>query len=252
MAQIERGSSRGGGGGRTKPQGKTRRGRISFIAACLVAVALAGSSAIMWYAYNQGRAPSGEAVVPLIRAERGPIKVRPEQPGGMEVPHQDKLVYERLEPATDTPRVERLLPPPETPVALPSRPPETPEPAAEAEAGSGAKAQAAPVTRDEIAPPPPVEEVVAPVRKSGAAGPGYRVQLGAFSTDEGARQEWQRMRRRYGDLLGDLAVTVVRADVANKGVFHRLQAGPLGDEVAARNLCATLRARDVGCLIVRP
>lgn len=52
--------------------------------------------------------------VPLIKADRAPVKVRPATPGGMEVPNQDKLIYERLR-ENDTVRVEKLMPAPERP-----------------------------------------------------------------------------------------------------------------------------------------
>ncbi|RTR23790.1 SPOR domain-containing protein [Azospirillum griseum] len=60
---------------------------------------------------------------PLITADKTATKSRPEQPGGMDVPHQDKLVYDRLHDRGGKPNVERLLPPPEA--ALP-RPVVTP------------------------------------------------------------------------------------------------------------------------------
>src|SRR3546814_1595052 len=55
----------------------------------------------------------------MIKAEDAPIKHRPEEPGGMDVPHQDKLVFNRLAPGQVENQVERLLPPPEEPVAKP-------------------------------------------------------------------------------------------------------------------------------------
>ncbi len=58
---------------------------------------------------------NGGANVPLIRADERPIKVRPDDPGGMQVPNQDKLIYERMEQGEGDSRVERLLPSPEQP-----------------------------------------------------------------------------------------------------------------------------------------
>ena len=52
--------------------------------------------------------------LPLIKADTQAFRVRPETPGGMEVPNQDKLIYERLR-ENDTVRVEKLLPAPEKP-----------------------------------------------------------------------------------------------------------------------------------------
>ncbi|OYQ32817.1 hypothetical protein CHU95_18905 [Niveispirillum lacus] len=98
---------------------------------------------IIFYAYNQGMRAGTESVAPILRADTSPTKIRPEQPGGMEVPHQDKLVYDRLNPANSTPpgEVERLLPPPEAPMDRPRS--DMAEPSEElplAEEGEGAVA----------------------------------------------------------------------------------------------------------------
>ncbi|MCH8092495.1 MAG: SPOR domain-containing protein, partial [Proteobacteria bacterium] len=83
------------------------------LAAFAVAVTLGGFSAIVWYSFTKGQDGGAESLVPLIKAENKPIKVRPEKPGGMEVPNQDKLVYSRMNPGERPPPVEKLLPLPE-------------------------------------------------------------------------------------------------------------------------------------------
>ncbi len=90
-------------------------------------VALAGFAGMVWYAYDWGLGQVETARLPVILAEPKPIKSRPESPGGLEVPHQDKLVLNEVVPDPEKPQVERLLPPPETP-----RPPKAPS-AAEVE-----------------------------------------------------------------------------------------------------------------------
>lgn len=64
--------------------------------------------------------------LPVIKASEGPVKVRPDNPGGMEVPDRDKLVYDRMEGKDEKPRIERLLPAPETPLPLPPTAPAPP------------------------------------------------------------------------------------------------------------------------------
>ena len=67
--------------------------------------------------------------VPVIKADDRPIKVRPDDRGGMQVPNQDKLIYERMDqtPESTEPKVERLLPQAE----IPKAPPRQTMPAAE-------------------------------------------------------------------------------------------------------------------------
>jgi len=68
------------------------RGLAVGLSALLVVALFVGG---MWYAYLLGtRHAGGHGMenVPLIRADAGPIKVKPEKPGGMEVPDRDKLI----------------------------------------------------------------------------------------------------------------------------------------------------------------
>ncbi len=70
---------------------------------------------------------------------------------------------------------------------------------------------------------------------------------------ERAEGEWERLRRKGSDLLGNLTLSVTKADLGpKKGVFYRLRVGPVADEAAARALCANLAKREMGCLVVRP
>ena len=54
--------------------------------------------------------------VPLIRRSTSPVKVRPSDPGGMDIPNRERRVYARIESGYDEPVVETLLPPPEEPM----------------------------------------------------------------------------------------------------------------------------------------
>lgn len=68
-----------------------------------------------------GESPRANQIsVPVIRAEDKPIKVKPQDKGGMEVPNQDKLIYDQMAAKAPSQQPERLLPPPEQPQAPPS------------------------------------------------------------------------------------------------------------------------------------
>ncbi len=70
---------------------------------------------------------------------------------------------------------------------------------------------------------------------------------------EGAEGEWERLRRKNSELLGNLTLSVAKAGLGpEKGVFYRLRAGPVADEAAARALCANLARHMMECLVVRP
>jgi hypothetical protein len=293
-----------------------RRGRL--LAALIALFAIGGFGGVLWYAYSQGQR-SADAVAPILKADNEPTRARPEQPGGMVVPHQDKLVLNNMQQANRG-QVERLLPPAETPLPQTSRtappaasvslappaaaptpapppamaapsPPAVPPPAPATSVGS----LIAPPAPPPVAPapssgssasmtpqPPPAPAVVTPppppsappqmaarapsppaaappvpraaATTGGAIGAGasssWRVQLGSFPAAEQATAQWDRLKKSYAELQ-PLDLTTVRVDLGDKGVWYRLQAGPL-NEPGARSLCEELKAKKRDCLVVRP
>jgi len=95
-----------------------RKGRVLAIMVALFAVG--GFGGVLWYAYTQGQR-SADAIAPILRADEGPSRVRPDQPGGMVVPHQDKLVLNNMQQAARPGQPERLLPPAEAPLPQTTR-----------------------------------------------------------------------------------------------------------------------------------
>ena len=95
------------------------RGGLKVLPIAVALVALTSFGGVIWYAYNQGVRSGSEEAAPLLTPE-GSAKVQPQDPGGMQIPHQDKLVYNQVEQGQDDTKIERLLPPPEQP----KRPPE--------------------------------------------------------------------------------------------------------------------------------
>jgi cell division septation protein DedD len=101
------------------------------------------------------------------------------------------------------------------------------------------------------APPAPVAQVAA--KPAAAKAGAYKIQLVAVRSPDAANKEWDRLRQRNSDLLSGMELTVTKADLGpDKGIYYRLRAGPLGDEDAAKKLCAELTKRKIGCLVVRP
>lgn len=308
-----RGRDGGRDGGAGDGGGKPRSRALPIFIALFAVGAFGG---IVWYAYTQGVQSGVSTVAPVIKADDGPTKARPEQPGGLQVPHQDKQVFQRLLPEGQAPQtVERLLPPPPEPLQpppapeptpsaaapaqpqpLPSqsvaeRPVATPQPApqavpqdtppvpsaapapqppqdapAKAPANAPAQAQQAaqppapqPAPTPAPAPQPAAEPKPAPTPAqtqqasiAAVSGGGFKVQLAAVRSDEAAKQEWNRLKNRYKEELGALSLTVQRVDLgAGKGIYHRIQAGPL-DEAAAERACTALKAKNQACLVVRP
>ncbi len=77
------------------------------------------------------------------------------------------------------------------------------------------------------------------------------MQLGAVRSPEAANKEWDHLKRTIPE-LGPMQLTVVRADLgAEKGIYYRIQAGPLSND-NAKLLCDALKTRNQGCLVVKP
>jgi SPOR domain len=248
-------------------------------AALLVMAAFAGG---LWAAYVAGTrygGGSGPTDVPLIRADTSPYKVKPQSPGGMAIPDRDLLIY-----GAQRPQVEHLLPPPEQPMARPAPPPPSPLPPSPAQptmASASPSARSLSATRPNsveavavspaaaAAPPSaPAPDLIAeridqlaaastdtaagaaPERAEPAKIGGLRLQLGAVRSSNEARDEWGRLKRRNADLLGKLSAVAVRADLGDKGVFYRIQAGPVASPTIAERICGELRQRRLACIIV--
>lgn len=155
-----------------------------------------------------------------------------------------------MQAAAPTPQAQALKPQTPTP-STPTLPAHTPP---------------APVAVTPLAPTPIVPAKAAPVKAAPAkeAPPqrrkreiaalplsdSYRVQIGAVRSRETAQREWLRLKRKNRDILGNLQLFIQRVDIVNKGVYYRIQAGPMPDRVLAEFACGQLKARRVGCLIV--
>lgn len=291
-----------------------RWGRFLFL--FVLAVVLVGGGAWAWLVHGKRMtalfAGGGGEGVPVVRADSAPFKIRPRDPGGMEVPDRDKLVYGRLQGEAAELRVERLLPPVEAPMRPPRAASDPAPPVKESLPRTPTEAQ----VRAAVKPPPPpaidlskavsnrepapedspptdpetapLSPLAAPLASAGeppladsqfrpptggtsrpptggtarapapqiAAAPaepasGYLIQIAAVREPERAEVEWERLLRQHPETLRGLKLFVARADLGDKGVFWRLRAGPFADETAAKNRCAELASRKVGCLVVK-
>lgn len=108
---------------------------------------------------------------------------------------------------------------------------------------SGAVPASAPATPAAATAPP--EPAPAP-----AAADGWRIQLAAVRSQDAAASEWRRYKRLYNDLLGNLDVRIQKADLGDRGIYYRIQAGLLSRDDADQ-LCRTLKSRGGSCLLVR-
>jgi cell division septation protein DedD len=85
---------------------------------------------------------------------------------------------------------------------------------------------------------------------SGPTG-GWRVQIASVKSEDVAKSTWARLQSAHGDVLANLRMQAARVDLGDKGVWYRVQAGPL-DEKQAQSICGTLKGRRADCVMVPP
>lgn len=162
-------------------------GRVLAILAVLAAFGAAGY--VAWLAYQEQPVPVIAVDVPLITAQQGPIKERPADPGGMQVPDQDKAVYDMLDGEEDEPVIERLLPPPEEPIAKPAPPPAEAAEEPDAATDVATADAAAPENAAETPESPPSDEPAAEVAATEAEAETFPPEETAMAADEAEEPE---------------------------------------------------------------
>ncbi|MDP5104273.1 MAG: SPOR domain-containing protein [Erythrobacter sp.] len=189
---------------------------IGFVAilAALLVIAVGG----VWFISNKTGSSQAVADGGVIAAPAGPIKSRPEDPGGKEFAGTGNVAPVVGEGGTRPAVVASGATPP-----LPGAP-----------ATGPAKS---PATK----PVPAASPSAAP-----AAATGVGVQLAAYGTRARAEQGWSDLSRRTGALAG-VKYRVVEGKV-DIGTVYRLQA-VTPDRAAAEKLCAALKADGLDCQI---
>ena len=225
-------------------------------------------------------ADSGD--LPVIRADRSMDGMKPDTPGGMEVPNRDKLVYERLRQSNTELPVERLLPPAEKPVS----PAQEQEPDAIAALVTDLAAQETPapataVVYEEDGTPvevmfketaaatvtPEPEPIVAekqiekPAEKKAEKTPlpetkpvqpavSYAVQLVSARTEQAAESEWKRLSKKHKEIIASMPHAISKTVVTN-GTFYRLRVGRFDKRDDAKALCDQLKKKKQECFVVK-
>jgi hypothetical protein len=198
---------------------------------------------------------SGET--PVVTADGRPIRVKPENPGGMKIDGAENDVFSA---GADTGNA-RLAPPAETPDTKAWRSASAPAAQAPAEAPAAAavaaqsppaaavppKAAAPVAAKPQVAAPAPTKLPV-PAAPAASAGHTATVQLAALASEEAARGEWQALTKRLPDLLGGRQPSYSRTE-HDGHTFWRVRTSGFADAAQARGFCEKVRAKGVGCSV---
>ena len=191
------------------------------------------------------------AVVPVIQADSRPVRVKPENPGGLqiigsideigdggsgtskmsagpEVP-QPKMLREQQEDAAPLARPIKLA---------------VPAPSGADTLSDQSDAPAHPP----ISGMPDKSGAAAPVAPKTAVPKGTQVQLAALGSEDAARAEWAHLSKRFPDLLGGRQPSFSKTERDGK-VFWRLRTGGFTDTAQATGFCERARAKGATCSI---
>ncbi len=199
--------------------------QILLFAAGLVALLGVVVGGVWWVSHraaNSDAVPDGS----VIAAPEGPIKQRPEDPGGKTFAGTGSVAPVVGEGGS-RPAVVAEAPMPPLPGGTPGK-------------------AAAPAGQPAAAPAPGATKPVPAATPSAPAVPGTGVQLAAYGTRARAEQGWVDAQRRT-DKLSGVKYRIVEGKV-DIGTVYRLQA-VTGSRAEATRLCAALKADGVECQV---
>lgn len=204
-----------------EPRGLSGRKMLGALLV-VMAAALIVAATFFWL----GRRDSvGDGPPELIEAPPGPYKVKPDDPGGLDVAGDSETAFETS--AGEDPDAQLdLSRVPENAVKSESKPP----PAAPAATPSAPPAPAPPP-----APTPP---------PAATGGSGSVIQLGAFQNKAQAERAWTALSGRFPAIaaMGKMIVPF------SGGIRLRASAGSSAD---AQSACQTLKAAGENCFVAR-
>jgi hypothetical protein len=199
------------------------RKMLAAIAVVLLAAAIVAGT-LFWL--GRAGADGGSGPPELIRAEPGPYKIKPPEPGGLDVAGESGTAY-ATSAGEETDAELDLGAVPEEPVARPQTGQPAPAENAAAKRLPGNETRA------------PVEEPAAP-----AGPPGSAVQLGFYPSQSAANAAWETLSGRFSAVAGAGKIVV-----PYQGGF-RLRAG-FGSPAQATRACQLLKVAGEACFVVR-
>ena len=200
-----------------QPRGVSARKMLAALVMVGIAVAIIAGTL-----FTLGRQSKGSGPPELIRAEAGPYKVRPDDPGGLDVAGDSGTAFatgagEDRDAQLDVGKMTEPPPPPPLAEGAPKPPPPAPKPA----------------------PPDPKPEVPAT-----PGVPGPTVQLGAYGSTAKAETAWRMLSSRFP------AVGALTKQITPYSGGFRLRAGA-GSSAEAKAACAAVAAGGENCFVVQ-
>jgi cell division septation protein DedD len=233
---------------------KTNKSKLAWFSFGAIVIALAAMVVVVVWPPLSLKTPTD---VLVVKAIDGAIKVKPADPGGMTVPHQDLLVIDLLKSGgADTGEVETLQPRASAPEPPPISAGKTDSAAADLAPDSATPAVPdAPDAGSENAAAIQKKAVKAPSVKPAAKPaikqsdePAFVIQLAAFRNDEKANEIASLLSQKHSSRLKGVRLQTMRLDTGSNGVFFRVVSAPMS-RAEAENTCTKLRRAGQDCFL---
>tara|TARA_B100000378_G_scaffold172893_1_gene139316 strand:- start:4020 stop:4889 length:870 start_codon:yes stop_codon:yes gene_type:complete len=221
-----------------------------------------------WLSYQQGKVDGrSEQNSATITSDKETTTIIPDDPGGLEIPNQNLTIYDSGEDLTESstlnPEENQTMPEPDQPIM--SVDPETDlsqseinkiiEDLSDSKKNIQASEETQPATVDEKEISSQVEDFVANIAKDlknedlNEVG-SYRVQLASLTSETVAENELSKMKDKFSNVLNDFELKIYPVNIEGKGMYYRIQAGPIKTSDEAKNLCNELTRLQKKCFVV--
>jgi hypothetical protein len=96
----------------------------------------------------------------------------------------------------------------------------------------------------------PTPAATQPAIPASVATGDFIVQLASLRSEEEARATFDRLQNRFGSILSGFGPNIQRADLGDRGIYHRVRIGPM-DRAAADSLCQRYQSAGGECFVQR-
>jgi cell division septation protein DedD len=221
-----------------------------------------------WLSYQQGKVDGrSEQNSATITSDKETTTIIPDDPGGLEIPNQNLTIYDSGEDLTESstlnPEENQTMPEPDQPIM--SVDPETDlsqseinkiiEDLSDSKKNIQASEETQPATVVEKEISSQGEDFVANIAKDlknedlNEVG-SYRVQLASLTSETVAENELSKMKDKFSNVLNDFELKIYPVNIEGKGMYYRIQAGPIKTSDEAKNLCNELTRLQKKCFVV--